>query len=162
MMAPNSRRDLLARYVLEHRTAIVAAGFLLLADQILSDWLAFRWASGAEFLASVGGPKGGLASITALVALVAGLILVGARGLRWRIGRIRVATAPGRSGFAAELFVFAGALAVLVNLFVRGTAAAPLVIVSLPAAMVLLFEPRKRDTHRAEPSPLNLGGTDHA
>lgn len=139
-----SRRETAAHYLLEHWLALLAAGFVVLLDQLGIDWWLQRHEAGAsEWLRTgdVGVPLPPSASFGALV-LVAALALAGGLGLWRRAARTRaVAGAP--CGAASELLVLAGALAMALNVALRGHALVPLTLEPLgwpigPALLVAL------------------------
>ena len=154
-----ARRETAVHYLLEHRFALLLAGFVLLFDQLVVDWGQSLAAGGAQELTWLG-PFGVGAALpssagTLLVALLLGLAGLG--GVLFRSSRIRrTSAAPTdvdapqpRSGAASELLVLAGFVAAVVNLALRGTAGTPIVLgplgwglppallIALPAAVVL-------------------------
>ena len=152
-----SRRDTAVHYLLEHRLALLLAGFVLLLDQLAVDWVLAQHAGGAAAGSTLGPLRLGYieAGLPGAVLLPLLLAVVGALGLWRRVTRLRREPQPG-TGPASELLVLAGALTLLLSLVARGAVVTPLSltaldwglnpasVVALPAALVLVAESSRR------------------
>ena len=164
-----ARRETAVHYLLEHRLALLLAGFVLLVDQLVVDWGQTLAVGGTLELARLGPFGVGAAAPTGPFSLLVALSLgaIGVAGLLFRSARIRRSATPAvrseaaacGSGPASELLVLAGFVAAVTNMAVRGVSGTPIVLeplgwglppallVALPAAVVLGVQ---RGSDRAE------------
>lgn len=150
--ALSGRRDTAVGYVLQHRLALLLAGFVVLLDQLGTDWAMHLSAGGATDWGQLGPLGLGYleAGIAGGLLLPLALGLLGTAGLFHRVAALKQGVKSAAP--ASELLVLAGAVAALVNLMVRGAVVTPVAIaplgwglapasvVALPAALVLLLE----------------------